>query len=226
MASYGRQGPRGTAGSDSIEELESELERFEKSTDEFVRETRAGGGTPAERRMADAFRDLNAVFVSLDGNVDSLRVEVAELRRRIDAMDTMRGDFREITAGATALFMEDYGRSLEQLKARSERAIAAIEGLDVSIGKKYEEAVDGAVKRLRNATALAIGIMFLFFACMLAATWVWTWGEESFMPWMHNLMAERGWIAIAFWIVLTGIVLAGIAYVYSKTKKVREGNRY
>ena len=224
---YGGNPRASVAGpQDGPEELADSLERFAASAEEYRIETRAGGGTPNERRMADAFADQVEVYRDLNDNVDTLRAEVRDLMARIDAMDTMRADFRQITSEATALYMNDYGRDLEALKARSERAIAAIEGLDVSIGKKYEEAVDAAAKRLKNATMLCIGLLFLAFACMFAATWVWTWGEESFMPWMHNLMAEHGWIAVVFWIALTGLVLSGVSYVYSKTKKVLEERRY
>ena len=46
------------------------------------------------------------------------------------------------------------------------------------------------------------------------------------MPWIRGIMESHGWAAILFWIVLTGLVLAGVAYVYGKTKKALEERRY
>ena len=161
---------------DGMDEIGQALKDFGDSSRELYNETRAGGGTPVERRIADVFVDENRAFRALNDKMDAMLAETRRLHSRVEEMDTMRDDFRASASKAAGDYMSEYGRSLEALKSRSEAAISALEGLDVSVGQKYRDAVDDAARRITRLSMGAAAVIVLLavaggFWALVGASW-------------------------------------------------------
>lgn len=112
--------------SKELDELEALMGQAEESAEEFVAETRGGAGTPAERRMADAFGDFNKTLRALARCIDGIEQEQRETRVSLDRVASMPRELERTVDGATARYMSAYGKQLDQLKEKGDATISAL----------------------------------------------------------------------------------------------------
>ena len=72
--------------SSELDELEALMDQAEESAEEFMAETRGGAGTPAERRMADAFGDFNKTLRALARCIDGIEQGSAAGRAEVQLL--------------------------------------------------------------------------------------------------------------------------------------------
>lgn len=164
--------------SKELAELEAAIARAEDSAEEFVAETRGGAGTPAERRMADAFSDFNGSFRAMARCVDGIEQGQREMRAALDAVAAMPDELERTVEFATGRYMRTYGSQLDHLREKADETIGALGKLDETAADEYRAAVGKSTKLLVSFTAGAAGALALlavvggFWAMMGAAFWV------------------------------------------------------
>lgn len=147
--------------SSELDELEALMGQAEQSAEEFVAETRRGAGTPAERRMADAFGDFNKTLRALARCIDGIEQEQRETRVSLDRVASMPRELERTVDGATARYMSAYGKQLDQLKEKGDATISALGSLDETAADEYKAAVSKSTKLLARFTAGAAAAMVL-----------------------------------------------------------------
>lgn len=147
--------------SSELDELEALMGQAEESAEEFVAETRGGAGTPAERRMADAFGDFNKTLRALARCIDGIEQEQRETRVSLDRVASMPRELERTVDGATARYMSAYGKQLDQLKEKGDATISALGSLDETAADEYKAAVSKSTKLLARFTAGAAAAIVL-----------------------------------------------------------------
>lgn len=183
--------------SKELDELEALMGQAEKSAEEFVAETRGGAGTPAERRMADAFGDFNKTLRALARCIDGIEQEQRETRISLDRVASMPRELERTVDGATARYMSAYGRQLDQLKEKGEETISALGSLDETAADEYKAAVGKSTKLLARFTAGAAAAIVLL---AIVGGW-WAFAGAAFL-------AQQDPDVVAWVSTPTGTVLA------------------
>lgn len=186
--------------SSELDELEAMMGQAEESAEEFVAETRGGAGTPAERRMADAFGDFNKTLRALARCIDGIEQEQRETRVSLDRVASMPRELERTVDGATKRYMSAYGKQLDQLKEKGEAAINALESLDETAADEYKAAVSKSTKLLARLTAGAAAAI----ALLAVAGGLWALVGAA---WFVRMSPEiQGWVTSTPGLVV-GIVL-------------------
>lgn len=144
-----------------LDELEAMLGQAEESAEEFVAETRGGAGTPAERRMADAFGDFNKTLRALARCIDGIEQEQREARVSLDRVASMPEKLERTVDRATERYMGAYGKQLDQLREKGDATISALGSLDETAADEYKAAVSRSTKLLARFTAGAASAIVL-----------------------------------------------------------------
>lgn len=184
--------------SKELDELEALMGQAEESAEEFVAETRGGAGTPAERRMADAFGDFNKTLRALARCIDGIEQEQRETRVSLDRVASMPRELERTVDGATARYMSAYGKQLDQLKEKGDATISALGSLDETAADEYKAAVSKSTKLLARFTAGAAAAIVL----LAVAGGLWALVGAS---WFVRMSPE-----IQAWMTSTPGLVAGI----------------
>lgn len=184
--------------SSELDELEALMGQAEQSAEEFVAETRGGAGTPAERRMADAFGDFNKTLRALARCIDGIEQEQRETRVSLDRVASMPRELERTVDGATARYMSAYGKQLDQLKEKGDATISALGSLDETAADEYKAAVSKSTKLLARFTAGAAAAIVL----LAVAGGLWALVGAS---WFVRMSPE-----IQAWVTSTPGLIAGI----------------
>ena len=184
--------------SKELDELEALMGQAEESAEEFVAETRGGAGTPAERRMADAFGDFNKTLRALARCIDGIEQEQRETRVSLDRVASMPRELERTVDGATARYMSAYGKQLDQLKEKGDATISALGSLDETAADEYKAAVSKSTKLLARFTAGAAAAIVL----LAVAGGLWALVGAS---WFVRMSPE-----IQAWVTSTPGLIAGI----------------
>lgn len=184
--------------SKELDELEALMGQAEQSAEEFVAETRGGAGTPAERRMADAFGDFNKTLRALARCIDGIEQEQRETRASLDRVASMPRELERTVDGATERYMSAYGKQLDQLKEKGDATISALGSLDETAADEYKAAVSKSTKLLARFTAGAAAAIVL----LAVAGGLWALVGAS---WFVRMSPE-----IQAWVTSTPGLIAGI----------------
>ena len=184
--------------SSELDELEALMGQAEQSAEEFVAETRGGAGTPAERRMADAFGDFNKTLRALARCIDGIEQEQRETRVSLDRVASMPRELERTVDGATERYMSAYGKQLDQLKEKGDATISALGSLDATAADEYKAAVSKSTKLLARFTAGAAAAIVL----LAVAGGLWALVGAS---WFVRMSPE-----IQAWVTSTPGLVAGI----------------
>lgn len=185
--------------SKELDELEALMGQAEESAEEFVAETRGGAGTPAERRMADAFGDFNKTLRALARCIDGIEQEQRETRVSLDRVASMPSELERTVDRATDRYMGAYGKQLDQLKEKGDATISALGSLDETAADEYKAAVSKSTKLLARFTAGAAAAMVL----LAVAGGLWAFVGAA---WFVRMSPE-----IQAWVTSTPGLVAGIA---------------
>lgn len=147
--------------SSELDELETLIGQAEASAEKFVAETRGGVGTPAERRMADAFSDFNKTLRSLARCIDGIEQEQRKIRTSLDCVASMPQELKDTVNMATEDYMNAYGEQLEELKEKGDATISALGSLDETAADEYKDAVNKSTNLLARFTAGAAALIAL-----------------------------------------------------------------
>lgn len=185
--------------SSELDELEALIGQAEESAEEFVAETRGGAGTPAERRMADAFGDFNKTLRALARCIDGIEQEQREVRASLDRVASVPREIERTVDGATERYMSAYGKQLDQLKEKGDATISALGSLDEAAADEYRAAVSKSTKLLARFTAGAAAAIVL----LAAAGGLWALVGAA---WFVRMSPE-----VQSWVTSTPGLVVGIA---------------
>lgn len=197
-----------------LERLADEAIKSAKSVSDA---TRAGVGSPIERRMADAFTDMSAALSSQAAALAALGEQQKEVGRKLDLVVaaaseveqsalSVRGTVEDEARAAVGGAMADFGGAVADLKKRADSAIAALGKVDGEAAKSYSDAVRRSVGALSRATAGACAVI----ALMALAGGVWALIGASWFVRMSPEVQEWATTAPAF---VVGIAVPVVAFV-------------